>query len=81
MIYNYNDEDIELSIPQARVIRLMTEGWLLRWSNEVSDKRCWFEDESGGEHPQHVTTVNVLEELGIIKQDNAVPIGTFHFVE
>ncbi len=72
---------IALTNPQMRVIKRMEEGWLLCWSNEVSDKRCWLEGENGEKYTVHVPTIRALEKLDIIKQDNAVPIGTFHFVE
>ncbi len=73
-------EKFDLTGPQMRVIGRMEEGWLLRWSNEVSDKRCWLEN-GDMEYTIQVPTVRVLEKLGIIEQDNAIPLGTFHFVE
>ncbi len=73
-------EKFDLTGPQMRVIRLMEEGWLLRWSNEVSDKRCWLEN-GDMEYTVSVPTIRILEKLGIIKQDNAIPLGTFYFVD
>ena len=74
-------EKFNLTDPQMRLIRRMGNKWVLYWSNEVSDRRCWIRDPKGEEFSIHVTMVNKLEKLGIIKQDNAVPLGTFHLVE
>ncbi len=73
-------KEYELTVPQVNLLSSMKNGWLLRWSNEVSDKRCWLESENM-KFTVHVPTVWKLEELGIIKQDNKVPIGTFYFIE
>ncbi len=75
-----NYEEFDLTAAQIRVLRLMEEGWNLHWSNEVSDKRCWLQN-GDREYTVPAPTVRVLEELGIIKQDNAIPLGTFHFVD
>ncbi len=72
---------INLTDPQMRLINRMKNGWMLYWSNEVSDRRCWIRGPKDEEFSIHVTMVGKLEELGIIKQDNVVPLGTFHLVE
>ncbi len=69
-----------LTKAQTNLITFMKDGEMLYWSNEPSDKRCWL-DVEGEEHTISVSTVGVLEKLGIIEQDNEVPIGTYHFVE
>lgn len=72
---------IALTGPQMRLIKQMENGWVLYWSNEVSDRRCWIKGPEDKEFSVPVPMVNKLEELGIIKQDNEVPLGTFHFVK
>ncbi len=74
-------EKFDLTGPQMRVIRLMENGWTLLWSNEISDRRCWIKGPEGEEYTISVPIVNILVEKGVIKQDNAIPLGTFHLVD
>ncbi len=73
-------KEFDLTDPQMRVVKMMEDGWALLWSNEPSDWRCRIV--RGDRYFSiHVSTVNILVEKGIIKQDNAIPLGTFHFVD
>ncbi len=72
---------ITLTDPQTKLIISMEDGWLLHWANNPeSDKRCWIERE-GKEFTISTPMIKTLEEKGIIKQDNKVPIGTYQLVE
>ncbi len=80
MNYNYNGSEFELTKAQIHLINSMKNGWLVQWSNEPSDKRCWMTRE-GADHTVHAPTIKALERLGIIQQDSKKPIGTYNFVE
>ncbi len=74
-------KDFNLTKPQASLLDLMQSGWSIRWSNTANaDRRCWIEKD-GVDVSVYVPTIKILEQLGIIKQDNKKPIGTYQLVE
>ena len=74
-------KDFSLTKPQISLIELMQSGWLVLWSNTAdTDRRCWMEKD-GVDVSVYRPTIKILERLGIIKQNDEKPIGTYQLVE